>query len=579
MSTTRFSDLSLHPSIQKAIDERGFDEATEIQAKAIPLTRSGVDILAQSQTGTGKTLAFAIPALERIDPDNSAIQVLILSPTRELAQQCADEVSKLAVHMPHIYTANIFGGSDYRAQFRALRKANIVIGTPGRIMDHIDRGSIKLHNLEMIVLDEADEMLNMGFKEDVETILTDAAETRQTVLFSATIPKGILEIARQFQKDPVQINVTQNKTVLSEIKQKYVDVPKQYKNRALTLLLHELQPKRSIIFTNTKSMVDELTQSLCDEGFLAQGLHGDMKQSQRSTVMAAFKGGNTEILVATDVAARGIDVRDIDYVFNYDLPQIAEYYVHRIGRTGRAGRTGTAITLCCGNLQLNAIRTLAKKTQSTIEEMKIPTRESILKQQQVRNIEKVRLELEREPSEQCSMMMKQLLKEGVDPVALAAALMNLSFRASELQIEDIPATKIKKRQEIVAQPVQSVGHKKTMKESGFDVLLFDIGHYNKCSPNHLVGAITEYCGISSKYIGKIKIEESHSYVSIATEYSPIVLEIMNQTKICGKRIQVTGSSEEPKKDKPSRRSSRGDRHPRRRSNKGREKRPDNAHRD
>ncbi len=548
MSTTRFSELSLQPSIQKAIDERGFYEATAVQAKTIPLTRSGVDILAQSQTGTGKTLAFSIPALERIQPDATAIQVMILSPTRELAQQCAEEVRKLAPYMPHVRTADIFGGSDYRAQFRALRKANMVIGTPGRIMDHISRGTIKLHNLEMIVLDEADEMLNMGFKEDVETILSDAPENRQTVLFSATVPKSILEIAQQFQKDPVQINLTQNKTVLGEIKQLYVEAPKQYKNRALTMLLHQVQPKRSIIFANTKSMVDELTQNLCEDGFLAQGLHGDMKQSQRSTVMAGFKGGHTEILVATDVAARGIDVQDIDYVFNYDLPKIAEYYVHRIGRTGRAGRSGTAISLCCGKQQLATIKSLAKKSQSHIEEMPLPTKQSIQAQQQERNIEKVKQELTREPSEQSKAILARLLQEGYDAKALACALMNMSFEANELPLEDIPQDKRKKKQETVAQPVSN---KKTQKIPPAQVLLFNIGSTCNCNANHLVGAITEHAGISSKCIGKIIIEDSHSLVSIPAEYTPDVLQAMKQVKICGRRVHVLNVSDDAQKEKSS----------------------------
>ncbi len=570
MSTTSFSELSLQPSIQKAIDERGFYEATAVQAQTIPLTRSGVDILAQSQTGTGKTLAFSIPALERIQPDATAIQVMILSPTRELAQQCAEEVRKLAPYMPHVRTADIFGGSDYRAQFRALRKANMVIGTPGRIMDHISRGTIKLHNLEMIVLDEADEMLNMGFKEDVETILSDAPESRQTVLFSATVPKSILEIAQQFQKDPVQINLTQNKTVLGEIKQLYVDVPKQYKNRALTMLLHQMQPKRSIIFANTKSMVDELSQSLCEEGFLAQGLHGDMKQSQRSTVMAGFKGGNTEILVATDVAARGIDVQDIDYVFNYDLPKIAEYYVHRIGRTGRAGRSGTAISLCCGKQQLATMKSLAKKSQSHIEEIPLPTKASIQQQQMERNIEKVRQELTNEPSEQSKAILARLLQEGHDAKALACALMNLSFEANELQIEDIPLGKHKKKQERSA---QAIPEKKRIKKEQFNVLLFNIGSSCNCNANHLVGAITEHAGISSKCIGKIMIEDSHSLVSLPSEFTPDVLQAMKQVKICGRRVQVLNVSDDTHNEKSSRHNPHGGKsHAKKYGNKSKDKR-------
>ncbi len=555
MITTRFSELSIQPSIQKALDERGFFEATAVQAQTIPLTRSGVDILAQSQTGTGKTIAFCIPALERIDPDVAAVQVVILSPTRELAQQCADEVRKLTTYMPHIHTAEIFGGSDYNTQFRALRKANMVIGTPGRIMDHLRRGTLILPNLEMIVLDEADEMLNMGFKEDVETILSDAPDTRQTVLFSATVPKSILQIAQQFQKEPVQINLTQNKTVLREIKQLYVDAPKQFKKRALTLLLHQVQPKRSIIFTNTKSMVDELAQELSEQGFLAQGIHGDMKQVQRSSVMAGFKGGRTEILVATDVAARGIDVQDIDYVFNYDLPKITEYYVHRIGRTGRAGRTGTSISICCGSQELASMRALAKKSQSQIEEMELPTKASIQEKQFERSIDKVRQELAKDKNPQCDAILQRLLDEGIDAKELASALMNLSFKANELQIEDIPSGKRKKKLEIV---LHTSADGKSAKKQQSSVLLFNIGSSSNCSANHLVGAITENAGISSKHIGKILIEEDRSLVSLPAELTSVVMQAMKQVKICGRRVHIINASEDLHKDKPSRRTSRAD---------------------
>ncbi len=568
MITTRFSELSLHPSMQKAIDERGFYDATAVQAQTIPLTRSGVDILAQSQTGTGKTIAFSIPALERIQPDSNDIQVLILSPTRELAQQCAEEVRKLTPYMPHVRTADIFGGSDYRTQFHALRKANIVIGTPGRIMDHMRRGTIKLHNLEMIVLDEADEMLNMGFKEDVETILTDAPENRQTVLFSATVPKSILQIAKQFQKDPVQINLTQDKIVLNEIKQLYVDAPKQYKDRALSLLLHQLQPKRSIIFTNTKSMVDDLAKNLCEEGFMAQGIHGDMKQNQRSNVMASFKAGKTQILVATDVAARGIDVQDIDYVFNYDLPKIPEYYVHRIGRTGRAGRSGTAISICCGKQQLDAIRSLAKKSQSNIVEMELPTKSSIQAQQLELNIAKVRKELERKPNKQSKAVYSRLIQEGYNPEDLACALMNLSLNSTEVNIEDIPPSK---RRKSIDNNTQAVSDKKAQKTSATSILSFNIGSSCRCNAKHLVGAITECAGISSKQIGKIVIEDNLSFVSLPEELTETVIKAMRKVKICGKYVQIFDVSFDIKKEKPNRKaSSEGRNYPRKHEKKSKE---------
>ena len=328
-----FADLSLSPALMNAVTDMGFVETTPVQAETIPVIRAGSDLLARSQTGTGKTVAFGIPAVECIDSADRHVQVLILSPTRELAMQCGDEIRKLARYLPHIKTADIYGGSDFNRQFRALRDANIVIGTPGRVMDHMRRETLKLGNLKMIVLDEADEMLNMGFKEDIETILQDVPEQRQTILFSATVPPEILAITRQFQKNPVHIEINRNQVTLDNIKQAYVDIPMYQKQEGLKILFHYHKPRRAIIFANTKTMVDELTELLSGAGFTTGGLHGDMKQLQRTSVMNAFKRGRVNILVATDVAARGIDVSDIDFVFNYDIPKTSDYYVHRkIGR-------------------------------------------------------------------------------------------------------------------------------------------------------------------------------------------------------------------------------------------------------
>ncbi|MEG1594094.1 MAG: DEAD/DEAH box helicase, partial [Oscillibacter sp.] len=311
MTNLTFSQLELSPELLAAVTEMGFTETTDVQAEAIPVIRTGADVMARSQTGTGKTVAFGIPAVELVVPEDKYVQVLILSPTRELAQQCGDELRKLARHLPYIKTADIYGGADFRRQFVDLREANIVIGTPGRVMDHMRRGSLHLNHLKMIVLDEADEMLNMGFKEDIETILTDVPEERQIVLFSATVPPEILTITRQFQKDPVLIEINRDQVTLDSIVQTAVDVPMRHKPEALNLLLHYYKPQRAIIFANTKSMVDELTEGLNAAGFSVEGLHGDMKQLQRTRVMNAFKKGKVAILVATDVAARGIDVNDV----------------------------------------------------------------------------------------------------------------------------------------------------------------------------------------------------------------------------------------------------------------------------
>ncbi len=533
MSTTTFAQLSVHPDMLKAIDEMGFKQITPVQEKTIPLTRSGVDILAQSQTGTGKTIAFAIPAVERIQAGAKNIQVLILSPTRELAQQCGDEIRKLSPYMPHVKTADIYGGADYKTQFRLLRGANMVIGTPGRIMDHIRRGTLKLDKLEMIVLDEADEMLNMGFKEDIETILQDAPKERQTVLFSATVPKGILDITKQFQKNPVQINLVQNKATLKAIKQVYVDVKKQHKNAALKLLIAYNKPQRAIIFANTKSMVDELVDMLCEGGYSAQGIHGDMKQQQRTNVMSTFKKGNTNILIATDVAARGIDVSDVDFVFNYDIPRMSEYYVHRIGRTGRAGRTGTAITLCCGKQQVVTIKRLAQKLQSNIEHIALPSTQDIKDSRLQQNIQKVKDETENGISSYARQMVDALVNSGCSAYDIACTLADMTLKIDTANIDElanIPTDAVSKTSDNRA--------RNDDEGSRFGKMMLNIGSSSRCSANHIVGAITERTGISSKVIGKVSIEKDHAIVAVPNDILNDVISDMNGIKICGKPVSV-----------------------------------------
>ena len=336
MNELKFSELGLIPEMQRAVDELGFEQTTDIQASAIPLLRTGADVIGRSQTGTGKTLAFAIPAIERIDREEAqpTPQVLILCPTRELAQQGCEEIKKLTRFMRDIWPVDVYGGAAMDRQIARLRRANLVIGTPGRIMDHMRRGTLSLANVKMVVLDEADEMLSMGFREDIETILKDVPEERQTVLFSATMPDAILELADQFLRDPQKIEINREQITLDNIRQLSMEVPMGRKLDALVLLLHAYDPKRCMIFCNTKLMVDEVSTHLNKSGFTCEAIHGDMNQSQRTRVMEGFKAARLPILVATDVAARGIDVSDVDYVVNYDIPQNSEYYVHRIGRQG-----------------------------------------------------------------------------------------------------------------------------------------------------------------------------------------------------------------------------------------------------
>ena len=345
----KFEELQISDKIIRAVTDMGFEETTPIQAEAIPAVMDGEDIIGQAQTGTGKTAAFGIPMLERIDPKVKNIQSLVLCPTRELAIQVADEVRKLAKFMHGIKVVPIYGGQDIVKQIRSLKSGvQIVIGTPGRVMDHMRRKTVKFEHVSMVVLDEADEMLNMGFRDDIETILQGIPDERQTVLFSATMPRPIMEIAGKYQKNARVIKVVRKELTVRNIEQYYFDVRPKSKEEVLSRLLDIYNPNLSIVFCNTKKQVDELVTGLVGRGYFAEGLHGDMKQQQRDRVMNGFRKGRTDILVATDVAARGIDVDDVDVVFNYDLPQDEEYYVHRIGRTGRAGRNGLAFSFVVG---------------------------------------------------------------------------------------------------------------------------------------------------------------------------------------------------------------------------------------
>ena len=342
----RYEDSDIDPRILRAVTEMGFSEMTPIQQQAIPLLMEGRDVIGQAQTGTGKTAAFGIPMLQRVEEENRNLQGLILCPTRELAIQAAEELRKFSKYMHGIKMVPIYGGQDITRQIKALKGgAQIIVGTPGRVMDHMRRHTIKLQDIKMVVLDEADEMLNMGFREDMETILSQIESEHQTALFSATMPQAILDITDQYQQGAELVRVTKKELTIPLVKQYYFVVKSIYKEEVISRLLVTYGFKRSIIFCNTKKMVDDLAENLKARGYQAEGLHGDMTQKQRDFVMGRFKSGNLEILIATDVAARGIDVDDLEAVFNYDVPLENEYYVHRIGRTGRAKRRGVAYTL------------------------------------------------------------------------------------------------------------------------------------------------------------------------------------------------------------------------------------------
>lgn len=378
MENIMFEEMCLDTRILRAVTEMGFEQASPIQARAIPLMMEGRDVIGQAQTGTGKTAAFGIPLLQRADPHNKKLQAVVLCPTRELAIQVADEIRKLAKFMHGIKVLPVYGGQEISKQIRSLKGGTqIVIGTPGRVLDHIRRKTMKLDFANMIILDEADEMLNMGFREDIEQVLCKLPEERQTVLFSATMPKAIMEIARNYQKDAVTVRVVKKELTVPKIAQYYYEVKARKKTEILCRLLDMYNPSLSLVFCNTKRGVDELVTQLKGRGYFAEGLHGDMKQQQRDRVMKGFRNGRTDILVATDVAARGIDVDDVEAVFNYDVPQDDEYYVHRIGRTGRAGKEGKAFTLVVGK-EIYKLRDIQRYCKTKIKRRSVPSVDNVM---------------------------------------------------------------------------------------------------------------------------------------------------------------------------------------------------------
>jgi ATP-dependent RNA helicase DeaD len=370
---TIFQDLSLSDLILKAISNMGFEEATPIQEQAIPAAMEGRDVIGQAQTGTGKTAAFGIPMLENIDPRSEVIQGIVITPTRELAVQVAEELNRIGQYKG-VHTLPIYGGQDIKWQINALkRKPQVIVGTPGRLVDHrMRRKTIKLGSIKMVVLDEADEMLDMGFIDDIEDILGATPESRQTMLFSATMPGPIRKLAGRFMKDPVVIGIKSKTMTVAGIEQIYFEVTEKQKFEALCRLLDVQLPARAIIFVRTKRRVDELARALDERGYPAEGIHGDLLQSKRDRVMGAFREGSTDILVATDVAARGLDISDVTHVYNFDIPQGPDKYVHRIGRTGRAGKAGIAIMFVTPR-EMKLLRLIERDTRRSIERRQIPT--------------------------------------------------------------------------------------------------------------------------------------------------------------------------------------------------------------
>jgi ATP-dependent RNA helicase DeaD len=418
-----FNDFGLSDQLIRALSDMGFEEATAIQDQTISKAMQGKDLIGQAQTGTGKTAAFGIPIIERADLQKDQIQAIVLTPTRELAVQVAEELNKIAQHK-RVRAVPIYGGQDIGRQIKALKqKPQIIVATPGRFMDHMRRKTIRLQGIQAVVLDEADEMLNMGFIDDIKMILQEVPENRQTLLFSATMPKPIQEIAQKFMKDPEVIRVKSKEVTVPNIEQHYLEVPEKQKFDVLCRMLDIHSPELAIIFGRTKRRVDELSEALSKRGYGAEGIHGDLNQAKRDRVLSRFKGGNIDVLVATDVAARGLDISGVTHVFNFDMPQDSESYVHRIGRTGRAGKTGLAITFVTPR-EIDHLKIIEKLTKRKIVRQSIPSLSEAIEGQQKIAVDKL-LEVAQEGDiSHYKMMVEQLLDE-VDSVTLLAAALKL----------------------------------------------------------------------------------------------------------------------------------------------------------
>ena len=551
METVRFDELQLDERILRAVADMGFEEASPIQTQAIPVQMEGRDIIGQAQTGTGKTAAFGIPLLQKIDPKVKKLQAVALCPTRELAIQVADEVRRLAKYMHGVKVVPIYGGQDIVKQIRSLKDGTqIIIGTPGRVMDHMRRKTVKYDFVHTVVMDEADEMLNMGFLEDMETILSQLPEERQTVMFSATMPPAISDIARKFQKDPVQVKVVKKELTVPKVTQYYYEVKPKSKVEVMCRLLDMYAPKLSVVFCNTKKQVDELVQSLQGRGYFAEGLHGDLKQIQRDRVMNSFRNGKTEILVATDVAARGIDVDDVEAVFNYDLPQDDEYYVHRIGRTGRAGREGIAFSFVVGK-EVYKLRDIQRYCKTKIVPQAIPSLNDVTAIKVDKILEGVASTIgDSDLSKTVNIIEKKLLEEDYTSLDLAAALLKMMMGEENEDIIDTRQPRSLDELEGFGGGNRGRGRSSSNSRGGnggrYDSstredmarLFINIGKNQNVKPGDILGAIAGESGMPGKMVGSIDMYDKYTFVEVPRESADAVLTAMKDVKIKGKNIHM-----------------------------------------
>lgn len=515
---TKFSELGLSQPLLKAISDVGFEEPTPVQTETIPILLEGRDLIAQAQTGTGKTAAFALPILDRLKKGSKDPQALILAPTRELAIQVAQTFHQLGKTRNHRALA-IYGGQPISRQLRALQyPVDVIVGTPGRIMDHMRRETMNLDNISMLILDEADEMLNMGFIEDIEWILERIPSEHQTALFSATMPERIARLSRRYLKDPARVAIKSEKMTVKGTDQSAYEVVQRAKPDALTRILDLEMPDSAIIFCRTKREVDSLTQQLQSLGYAADALHGDLNQTQRDRVMARFRSGQDALLVATDVAARGLDVENITHVINYDIPGDAESYVHRIGRTGRAGRAGAAITLVTPR-ERRLMSTIERATRQKITRRNVPTREQVIARQH-ELLGSSLTELIEQDELEPAMRIVDELSAYHEPNEIAAAAVKLLMK-DMLTGED-----------------RGMVSEDALGEAGMTRLYLSLGRRDGVRPMDVVGAIANEAQIPGKTIGQIEITDTHTLVEVPEPVAERVIRALGRTRLRGKAFTV-----------------------------------------
>lgn len=533
MQTLPFNSLPLSEETLRAIEDMGFTNASPIQSEAIPFLLQGRDVIGQAQTGTGKTAAFGIPIIENLDPDEKKIQAIVLCPTRELALQVSEELKKLSKYKRQFHMLAIYGGDPIEKQIKALKRGvSIVVGTPGRVIDHINRGTLVLDSVRTIVLDEADEMLDMGFREDIEAIMEELPEERQTVFFSATMPKPIMALTQKYQHDPELIKVVKNELTVSSIEQYYYEIKSSLKVEVMTRLINQNDLKLMLVFCNTKRKVDEVVEELQQKGFSAEGLHGDMNQNQRNRVMSKFRSGVVTILVATDVAARGIDVNNVDAVFNYDFPLDPEYYVHRIGRTGRAGKSGKSFSFIWGK-EKHRLRDVEKYTKVQIQKQAVPSGEELIKIKRDQFLSKVKETIDQEELNTYDEMIATLQDEGYESKAIIAALIKIHIGKQEEALNNLnQEAEHSYDYEFEEGPRRRRGNDNSAR------LFINLGKTSKIRPGDIVGAIAGETGISGNSIGEIEIFDKFSFVNVPKEAASRIVDIMNSSQIKGKKVNM-----------------------------------------